>query len=290
MARIVILAVAWILVAAGATAAPLGPDGTAGQSYPGKFTWFDLATDDPAGAKTFYGAVFGWTFSPVKDAPAGYTLIRNETGKVGGLFKHPRPKEANAGARWLSLISVRDVAAAAQAVRERGGEILLAPKTVPGRGTHAIFRDPEGAVFGVLAPEGGDAPDTPVEDGDVFWLDLFVHDPAKEAAFYAAVAGYDVEVGEISGRPRTLLSSQGIARAGVTKMAATQEKPGWLPYILVSDVPATLARAVSAGGRVIMAPRAEVLEGNVAVIADPEGGVIGIVNWHDDAPRPGAPR
>ena len=173
MRRILVLAIAWFLVASGAAAAPLGPDGTAGQSLPGKFTWFDLATEDPAGARTFYGAVFGWKFTPVKDAPASYMLIENETGKVGGLFKHARPKDAKAGARWLSIISVRDPAAVAKLVRENGGAVLLEPKAVAGRGTHAVFRDPEGAVFGVLAAEGGDPPDTPVEDGDVFWLDLF---------------------------------------------------------------------------------------------------------------------
>ena len=289
MRRIPILAMVCGLLALGAAAAPLGPDGTAGRSFPGKFSWFDLATDDPAGARTFYGAVFGWTFSPVKDAPASYTLIRNEAGKVGGLFRHARPKDAKSGARWLSLISVADPAAAARVVREQGGQVLLEPKAVAGRGTHAVFRDPEGAVFGVLAAEGGDPPDTPVEDGDVFWLDLFAHDPAREAAFYAAVAGYEVAVGEVAGRTRTLLASQGIARAGITRLAGA-EKAGWLPYILVADVPATLARAVSSGGRVVMAPRPDLLDGNVAVIADPRGGVIGIVNWHDEAPRPGAPR
>jgi predicted enzyme related to lactoylglutathione lyase len=289
MARYLVLAIAWVLVASGVAAAPLGPDGTAGQAFPGKFIWFDLATDDPAGARTFYGAVFGWRFSPVKDAPAGYTLIENETGKVGGLFKHARPKDAKTGARWLSLIAVRDPAAVAKLVRDHGGGVLLEPKAVAGRGTHAVFRDPEGAVFGVLAADGGDPPDTPVEDGDVFWLDLFAHDPAKEAAFYAAIAGYDVDVGEVVGRTRTLLSTNGIARAGITQMPAGGQS-GWLPYILVADIPATLARVVSSGGRIVMAPRPNVLAGNVAIIGDPNGGVVGIVNWHDEAQGVGAAR
>jgi predicted enzyme related to lactoylglutathione lyase len=279
MARFLILAITWVLVATNAAAAPLGPDGTAGQSFPGKFNWFDLATDDPAGARTFYGAVFGWTFTPVKDAPAEYALIENDTGKVGGMFKHARPKDAKAGSRWLSLISVPDAAAAAKRVRENGGQVLLEPKAVAGRGLHAVFRDPEGAVFGVLQAEGGDPPDTPVEDGDVFWLDLFARDPAKEAAFYAAVAGYDVDVGMIAGRTRTLLSTHGIARAGIATLPAGADKPGWLPYILVEDVPAALARTVSSGGRVVVAPKPGLLGGNLAVIADPSGGVIGIVNW-----------
>jgi predicted enzyme related to lactoylglutathione lyase len=56
-------------------------------------------------------------------------------------------------------------------------------------------------------------------------------------------------------------------------------KPAWLPYILVADVPATLERVRQAKGKVVMEPRATLLEGNLAVIADREGGVIGIVSW-----------
>src|SRR5206468_13011193 len=83
-----------------------------------------------------------------------------------------RPGDASVGARWLALISVPDPVAAAQTIRSLGGSVVLEPRAVPGRGTHAVFRDPEGAVFGVLKSEGGDPPDTPVEEGDVFWLDL----------------------------------------------------------------------------------------------------------------------
>ena len=156
-----------------------------------------------------------------------------------------------------------------------------------GRGSHAVFRDPDGAVFGVLAAEGGDPPDTPVEDGDVFWLDLFSPDPARAAAFYAGLAQYEVSVGEVAGRQRTLLSTNGVARAGVARMPAGANRPAWLPYILVDDVPAAVERALKAGGAVVMAPRTDLLAGNLAVIADREGGVIGIVNW----PRvSGAPR
>jgi hypothetical protein len=174
-------------------------------------------------------------------------------------------------------------------VRERGGEVLVAPKAIPGRGTHAVFRDPDGAIFGVLAAADGDPPDTPVEEGDVFWLDLFAPDPAKAAAFYAGLAGYEVAVGEVAGRQRTLLSTNGIARAGVTRLPAGAGRPTWLAYVLVEDVPKTLERVRQAGGKVLVEPRHDLLDAKLAVIADREGGVIGIVNWVNDA-APGAPR
>jgi predicted enzyme related to lactoylglutathione lyase len=267
-----------------AFASPLGPDGAAGRTLPGKFTWLDLATENPDSARAFYGAVFGWKFRNAPGAPASYALIENDSGKVAGMFRQARPAGAKVGARWLALISVADPAKAAAVVREKGGTVLVAPKAVAGRGTHAVFRDPDGAVFGVLANEGGDPPDTPVEEGDVFWLDLFAPDPAKAAAFYAALGGYQVDVGAVAGRTRTVLSTHGYARAGVSRLPAAAEKPAWLPYILVADVPATLARARAAGGRVVMEPRAELVGGRIAVIADREGGVIGIVNWTGVSP------
>ena len=268
-----------LLASVAATASPLGPDGAPGQRFPGKFIWYDLATENPEGARAFYGAVFGWKFRDANEAAAPYTLIENDGVKIGGMFKHTRPPGGKVGARWLSMLSVNDAARAAQVVRKSGGQVVLAPANFKGRGVHAVFRDPQGAVFGVLATEGGDPPDTPVIDGDVFWLDLFTTDPEKAAAFYAELAGYEVAVGDVAGRTRTLLASRGIARAGVTHLPRGADRPGWLPYILVDDVPGTLARVRSSGGKVLMEPQPGVLDGNLAVIADREGGVLGVVNW-----------
>ena len=274
----ILLAIALALYPAIAAAGPLGPDGTPGRSIPGKFVWFDLATEDPRAAKAFYGAVFGWRFRDFSGAPGSYAVIDNRGDKIGGIFRQARPQGATAGARWLSIVSVKDPAQVAAQVRERGGQVVLAPRKVPGRGTHAVFRDPEGAAFGVLASESGDPADSPVADGDFYWLDLYARDPAKAAAFYAAIANLDVDVGAVGTRQRTLLSSGGFARAGVAKLPAGVDRPGWLPYVLVDDVQATLDRARKAGGKVLLEPRPTLLGGKLAVIADPLGGAIGIVD------------
>jgi predicted enzyme related to lactoylglutathione lyase len=106
MGRTLTLAIALALHVAVAFASPLGPDGTAGRSLPGKFIWYDLATEDTAASRAFYGAVFGWKFREVAGAPASYTLIENGNAKIGGLFKQARPQGAKVGSRWLSLMSV----------------------------------------------------------------------------------------------------------------------------------------------------------------------------------------
>jgi len=274
-----LLAIAFALCALAAGASPLGPDGAPGTRLPGKFIWFDLATEDPAVARAFYGAVLGWKFREVKGAAVPYTLIEGAGGKVGGLFRRDRPAGAKVGSRWLVLMAVGDPGKTSEEVRARGGEGVVKPTRIPGRGMHAVFRDPDGALFGVLANEGGDPADTAVAEGDMFWVDLFTHDAGKAASFYAALGGHDVHVGDVAGRSRTLLATNGIARAGIARLPASIERAAWLPYVLVDDVPATLARVRAAGGTIIMAPRPDLLGGNVAVIADPQGGAIGIVNW-----------
>ena len=275
--------VAALLFAFAATlshAGALGPDGAPGRVLPGKFIWFDLVTDNLPAARVFYREVFGWEFREVVGAPNGYTVIENGKDKVGGMVEMARPANARVGARWVPLISVASPEAVAQTVRARGGSVLVAPKTISGRGTHAVFRDPQGAVFGVLASSSGDPADDPIVDGDVYWLDLFTPDPAAAATFYADVAGYQVGQGRARmGMTRWYLVNGSVARAGILQQPkASQQAPAWLPYILVEDVAGTVERAVRAGGKVVVAPNPNRLNGNLAVIADPNGGVVGVVN------------
>ena len=247
--------------------------------YPGKFVWFDLVTDDPAALRQFYGAVFGWQFRTVGKPPAAYTLIENAGESIGGMFYHARPAGASMSARWLSLISVRDPAESVRYVQQHGGTVIAPLATIPGRGTHALFRDPQGAAFGVLKSESGDRPDTPVETGDFFWADLLAPDPAKATEFYIGLAGYEASDRESSSVKRVVLSSEGYARAGIVPLPAPIKQPGWLPYVLVDDVAGTLQKATAAGGRVLLQPRPDLLDSNLAVIADPRGGVLGVVRW-----------
>jgi predicted enzyme related to lactoylglutathione lyase len=262
-----------------AAASPLGPDGEPGRMHPGKFTWLELATEDPGAARAFYGAVFGWRFRTAEGAPSPYEIIEGPAGKVGGMFRRARPPGAPVGSRWLGLISIKDPARAAEYVRSNGGEVIVQPVNIAGRGTHAVFRDAQGAVFGVLAASGGDPPDDPVLDGEVFWMDLFTPAPAEAARFYAALVGYEAtEVRLESGRARWLLASEDVARGGIVPLPAGRGGPGWMPYILVADVGDTLRRVQAAGGKVVVAPRADLLDRNLAVISDPAGGTVGIVN------------
>ena len=100
-----------------------------------------------------------------------------------------------------------------------GGQVLLPATAVPGRGTHALLRDSQGAVIGLLQSSSGDRADAPVETGEFFWVDLYARDPAAAANAYKQL-GYDLYTDKVSGDDRIILSAKGYARAGILRMPA----------------------------------------------------------------------
>ncbi len=256
---------------------------------PGKFVWFDLVTDDSDAAKRFYGAVFGWRFRPVEGAPESYLAIENGGTAIGGVFVPGRRGGSTAAARWIALMSVENIHRAVRYVGQSGGTVVVPPRTVAGRGTYALCRDPEEALFGLITSETGDPADAPVDTMDFFWMDLLARQPETEAQFYQGLAGYEVSVEPLgTGGSRVMLASGGYARAGVVLLPPSVKEPGWLPYVLVDDVAAVLRKVAQEGGTVLLAPRPELLDGNLAVIADPRGGVLGIVKWDKPLEEGGA--
>jgi len=273
-------ALATALHAGAAGSAPRMPpvtDPATTVSIPGKFIWFDLITPDPPAAQAFYGKVFGWSFQPVAGA-SDYTAIAAGGRLVGGVFQPVASQAGPVGTRWLGFVSVRDMRKAISRLGGMGFTTVLPATEVPGRGTQAVVRDPQGAIVGLLKSASGDPRDEAVAPGEFFWVDLYARDVVTASAAYAAI-GYNVVPADEDLGDRMLLESNGYARAGITRLPPGAQQPGWLPYVQVEDVAAVVAAAQEAGGKVLVPPDPEVLEGNVAVIGDPLGGVIGVIHW-----------
>src|SRR6185295_352427 len=198
-----------------------------GARIPGKFIWFDCVTADPYASKAFYGAVFGWDFHSIGSGTGRYTLIENRARNIGGMHFRPRGNGPAQGSRWLSLMSVDDPALAAQYVASHGGKVVVAPTVFEGRGVHALFRDDDGALFGVLKSDTGDPPEGAAVPGEFVWLDLFTRDPKKAAEFYRGLAGYDVAVKETPAQTvRVGLSTGGVIRASILVLPKEVTDPG----------------------------------------------------------------
>ena len=261
----------------------------AGQRLPGKFIWFDLATSGLEEQKRFYGSVFGWTFRSIGQTDDQYTLIINGDRAVAGMFAVPPTGNAGAGALWIGLISTDDLGKTLAAVKQAGGAVHLPQTTVPKRGTFALAIDPEGALFGLLRSDSGDPPDERAAVGSFLWMDLFSEEPSEAGRFYQRLADYEINREAVKeGVDRLILSAFGKARAGIVPLPEEANRAGWLPYIRVDDVAEALARVEAAGGVVMVSPQADLLDGNLAIFADPEGGVMGVVKWDDPVAEQGS--
>lgn len=246
----------------------------------GKFVWADLVTDDVRAATKFYSRLFGWRFNDY----GGYLVALNGERPLCGMFQRPRPKDRVAEPRWFGYISVSSVERARRAVTKAGGRVMAEPKKMPGRGEQAVFADAEGALFGVIKSSSGDPEDFLADPGDWIWIQLLSRDAKKAAEFYRAVGGYDIVENTTSNRlSDCVLVSEGYARATVRTIPAANVKvqPTWLPFVRVTNVAESVAQAKQLGGRVLLEPRPDFLDGKVAVLADPTGAAVGILEWQE---------
>jgi len=254
-----------------------------GQRHPGKLVWFDLLTLDPAAAERFYGGLLGWRF----EKKGGYALASDGGAPFAGILRMPPQPGQTPQARWVPLISVADVAAAAAAVKKASGKVLEGPATLGARGRYAAVADPRGAQFVLLSSATGDPPDDggPLVPGWV-WAELWSDDPPRAAAFYKDVVGYQVSQ-EGSGKAATwTLASEQRPRTRIARMPFEKVAAQWLPYAAVPDLKAALARVKDLGGKVLKAPSQAVAQGALAVVSDPGGAVIVLEKRPDAPPLP----
>jgi len=254
------------------------------EHHVGKVIWVELVTPDLAGAKAFYSGLFGWTFQDLHGDKTDYTVAFLDGRPVAGLLHRAVAPTEHRQPSWLAFIAVRDVDAAKQTALAHGAKVVFGPRSFPQRGRQAVFADPDGAVFAVLASSSGDPADVLAAPGEWIWSSLHTTNPDTDAAFYQTLFGYDVfDVPSEDGSEHDILSSDDYARASVNHFpdSSTHRHPHWLNYVRVVDAAGVAAKAVALGGRVLVEPHLDRHGGNVAVIADPTGAPFGLMEWTD---------
>lgn len=110
--------------------------------------------------------------------------------------------------------------------------------------------------------------------GKIGWIDITVDDADGVRDFYKEVVGWtseDVSMGEYSdysmAMPGTGEAVTGICHA---RGSNAELRGGWLIYIIVEDVLASVAVCKKHGGKVIVEPRG-LSGGQFCVIKDPSG-------------------
>ena len=111
--------------------------------------------------------------------------------------------------------------------------------------------------------------------GSFIWYELITPDPDSSAQFYGAVIGWTVGDQPPGDFDYRMIQAADGTVGGMLRlteaMAVGGGRPGWLGYIGVDDVDATLARLVTAGGSVLMQATDMPGVGRLALVTDPQG-------------------
>jgi predicted enzyme related to lactoylglutathione lyase len=113
-------------------------------------SWNELHAGEWQSAFAFYADLFGWTKADTFDmGPAGtYQLFAAGGAPIGGMMTKfegvPAPS-------WLHYFTVDAIDAAATRARDKGGQVLQGPHEVPGGSWIIQCRDPQGAMFALVA-------------------------------------------------------------------------------------------------------------------------------------------
>jgi predicted enzyme related to lactoylglutathione lyase len=116
---------------------------------PGRTDWHELYASDLEMASAFYGELFGWRKDSDMDMGemGPYRLFANQEGRIGGMMRRPQQIPTPA---WLYYFQVRDIDAAAERVKARGGQVLNGPMEVPEGEWIIQAQDPQGAMFALV--------------------------------------------------------------------------------------------------------------------------------------------
>ena len=251
-------------------------------------SWVDLATTDVEGAKTFYGALFGWDAMDVPtDQGGSYTMFSKNGKAVAGMGELPAEQQA-AGVPplWATYIAVDDVDATIAKVEASGGSVVMPAMDVMDQGRMAFVNDSTGAAVGLWQAGQHYGAQLVNEAGALSWNELITDDTASAQKFYTDVFGYGVEVAEMPNGPYTSFK---LGDKYIGGMMGKTEDMGdfpnyWGVYFGTDDCDASLEIAKANGGRVIMEAMDIPEVGRFGVVADPAGAAFTVIKLIDPAP------
>jgi uncharacterized protein len=238
------------------------------ERYPnGTFCWVDVGTNDAAGAKAFYGGLFGWEFDDLPTGEKGtYSTCRLNGRAVAGLYDQAEEPG------WGSHIRAEDVDRATERARALGAWVLVEPFEVPGGGRVAVVRDPAGAA--VSLSQAGELLGAEVvnQDGAWTWNELVSVDLAAARGFYGELFGWASE--DLPGSFARTTFTLGDLLVGGGHAPAPQEDPTprWSVGFWVADADKAAARTQELGGTVLLPPL-DIPVGRFTIVADPQGAV-----------------
>lgn len=118
-------------------------------------------------------------------------------------------------------------------------------------------------------------------DGKFIWVDLFTADLKVASDFYTRTFGWTAEKFTVREVDHILMRRQGMPVAGLVlrKRVRGEDASGlWVGYISVQSVSSALAVVKREGGKSLVEPGVVTGRGAHAILSDPEGSIVGLLD------------
>ena len=119
------------------------------------------------------------------------------------------------------------------------------------------------------------------------WHDLLSDTPGETRTFYSELFGWEFKSLDVIGGNYEIISHEGKAIGGMvdqTRLPTTADISQWVVILAVADVAAAADAVVTAGGKVFTPPTSLGARGEIAVVADPQGAVVALLQTGGDDP------
>jgi predicted enzyme related to lactoylglutathione lyase len=116
---------------------------------PGSLSWNEHLSNDFAGSKAFYQAVFGYEYDDMSGEGFQYAAVKVDGNIVGGIGNLPVDGPPGRTAGWGVYFGVADTDAAVAKATDLGGTLVQPPRDSP-YGRIAIVADDHDAVFSLI--------------------------------------------------------------------------------------------------------------------------------------------
>lgn len=113
----------------------------------GSIVHFELPTENPEQAQSFYSKVLGWKFKAFGDS--NYWLAETGDDSEKGIDGAITMKES-LFEKPVIVMQVNDIYDAVKKVEENGGVVVSPVRTLPQVGLIAYFKDPDQNVIGLI--------------------------------------------------------------------------------------------------------------------------------------------
>lgn len=115
--------------------------------------------------------------------------------------------------------------------------------------------------------------------GRIVWRELFTPDIEASRAFYESLCGWSIEKERSGKSDYHLIKADARPVGGLVPLPAFPRRgvpARWVSYVSVPDVDEAVAATRTAGGKILQDPMDTPPMGRLAVIEDPQGGIIAV--------------